>query len=312
MDLTRVKNGILHPISAAKYLSNKGGSEILRRTFDRSGIRVLDQDWDTLIIFDCARYDIFAEEIDLSGSLTNARSVASITAEFVERNFADRPAHDVVYLSANPVVGNKEEFLDIHKLVGVWHESERKKRGQENTQGLTDPKPVVERAKELHSEYPNKRHIIHFLPPHVPHTYRDGESLPPDSVYRNYEAAREGEVSPAEMRAVYAENLRYVIEQSADLIENIDGKVVLTADHGELLGEGMPFWMKLLHNRWDNQWHKYDYGHYRNVDVPELIEVPWFELPFENRREIISEPPVSDSYDTEGLDDKLEALGYRT
>lgn len=312
MNLRQIKNGILHPRRAAQFISNKGGSALLERSFDRSGVRILDLDWDTLVIFDCARYDVFAEEIDLPGSLSKVRSVASITADFVEHNFDGHRAHDVVYLSANPVVGSREEYLDIHKLVGVWHENKREKRGQENRRGLTDPAPVIKKAKELHEEYPNKRHIVHFLPPHVPHIFKDGAELPQGSPYRNYEAVREGAVSEAEMREVYAENLRYVLDQSRRLLDSIDGKVVLTADHGELLGEGVPLWMKLLHNRWGNQWHKYEYGHYRNVDVPELVDVPWFELPVESRRKIVAESPVADSYDTNDIKDKLETLGYRT
>jgi hypothetical protein len=46
--------------------------------------------------------------------------------------------------------------------------------------------------------------------------------------------------------------------------------------------------------------------------VPELVEVPWFELPAESRREINSEKPVTDEYDTQSIETKLEALGYRT
>jgi hypothetical protein len=83
----------------------------------------------------------------------------SATANFVERNFRDREAHDVVHLSASPAVGSREEYLDIFKLVGVWHESERDKRGQENRRGLTDPEPVIEKSRELHKQYPNKLSI---------------------------------------------------------------------------------------------------------------------------------------------------------
>ncbi|MCX2818630.1 hypothetical protein EGH25_04595 [Haladaptatus sp. F3-133] len=287
--------------------------KILGLTYDDTGTHVLEEDWDTLVILDCGRYDIFSEVVEVSDSesLTKKRSVASATANFVKRNFGGRRAHDVVYLSANPVVGSREEYLDIHKLVGMWHEDERKKQGQENQRGLTDPEPVVEKAIELHEEYPNKRHIVHFLPPHVPHIFKDGDELPPDSPYRNYEAAREGEVEASVMRDVYTENLEYVTEAIQPLIEEVDGKVVVIADHGELLGEGMPRWMKFLHSRWGNQWHKYDFGHYDNIDVPELREVPWLELPFETRRETVSEPPVTDEYDTENIEDQLEALGYR-
>jgi hypothetical protein len=312
MKLKQVKKGLLHPRLAARFLINNGGEQLLRRTFDDSGIKILDRDWDTLVIFDCARYDVFDAVVDLPGTLSKERSLASVTANFVKRNFRDREAHDVVYLSANPAVGSREEFLDVYKFVGVWHESERDARAQENRRGLTDPEPVIKKAWELHEEYPNKRHIVHVLPPHVPHLFREGEQLDEDSPYRNYEAARENEVSAADMHDVYAENLEYVVQETIELIESIEGKVVLTADHGELLGEGMPMWMKACHNRWGNQWHKYDFGHYSNVDVPELVEIPWMVQPYNHRRDIISEEPITDEYDTKSIENKLEALGYRT
>lgn len=311
MNLGQIKTGIRHPGSAARFLSDRGRSAVLRWTFDTSGIHILDRDWDTLIILDCGRYDVFSEIIDSPGTLTKERSLASVTADFVKRNFRGRRAHDVVYLSANPVVGSQEGYLDIYKLVGVWHETEQRKRGQENQRGITDPKPVVEKAIELHEEYPNKRHIVHILPPHVPHTLKDGEVLASESPYRNYNAARDGEVDASVMKTVYKENYKHVINAIQPLLTEINGKKVITSDHGELLGEGMPRWMKSLHTRWGNQWDKYDFGHYSDIDVPELVDIPWFELPVETRREVDSEPPVANTYNSDKIKKKLELLGYR-
>jgi hypothetical protein len=48
------------------------------------------------------------------------------------------------------------------------------------------------------------------------------------------------------------------------------------------------------------------------TSMPELVELPWFEFPAESRREIEPEAPVTDEYDTRSIEDKLEALGYRT
>lgn len=312
MDAGRIKKGLSHPGLAARFLLDRAGKAVLRWNFDSGGMHVLDRDWDTLLILDCGRYDFFSEIVELPGTLSKERSLASVTASFVRRNFRGQTAHDVVYLSANPVVGENQDCLDIYKFVGVWHDSEREKQGQENQRGLTDPEPVIEKALELHDEHPNKRHIVHLLPPHVPHRFKDGTELPSDSPYRNYEAVREGKVSRSEVREVYSENYESVIDAIQPLIDEIDGKIVVTADHGELLGEGMPRWMKLCHSRWGNQWHKYDFGHYSNIDVPELVEVPWFELSAEHRRDIVSDSPVTDDYDTDNIEDKLEALGYRT
>lgn len=311
MTVERIKKGIRNPGRAARFLRHRTGRWILRQQFGDHGARILDEEWDTLIILDCARYDIFSEVADLPGSLSQKRSLGSVTADFITRNFSPRRAHDLVYLSANPQVGKHEDCLDVHKIVGMWHDSEREKRGQENQRGMTDPKPVIEKAIELHDEFPHKRHIVHLLPPHVPHVVKDGEELPPDSPYRNYEAARAGTVDASVMRDVYTQNLNWVLEEIQPLLDDISGKTVVTSDHGELLGEGMPHWMKLMHNRWGNQWDNYDFGHYSDIDVTELVTVPWHELPFKSRRKIVSEEPVVDEFNTDSIQDQLEALGYK-
>ena len=139
--------------------------------------------------------------------------------------------------------------------------------------------------------------VVEFLDEHD--VFIESEQLDEESPCRNYEAAREGKISAAEMREVYAENLEYVVQAATELIENIEGKVVLTAYDGELLGEGMPLWMKACHNRWGNQWHKHDFGHYCNVNVPELMEMSWLEMAYDHRRDIKSEESLTDEYHSE-------------
>ena len=56
------------------------------------------------------------------------------------------------------------------------------------------------------------------------------------------------------------------------LIESLDGKTVVTSDHGNLFGRRL----------WPIPLQKY--GHPPGLRFPELIEVPWHETPFENRR----------------------------
>lgn len=318
MRLGQIQKGLLNPKLTARFLMNnaqkaskRARSALLRQMFEQNGVHVLDEDWDTLIILDCARYDVFAEMSHLNGSLSKKRSLASVTKHFIQRNFTDKKAHDLVYLSANPVVSTQSDNIDIYKLVGMRHDEAQSKTGQENHQGITDPDPVINRAIELYEKYPNKRHIVHLLPPHVPHICKDGSELASDSPYRNYEAARDGRVDTSVIRDVYAENLLGVVDSIKLLIQKIDGKTVVTADHGELLGEGIPRWSKLLHHRWGNQWHKYDFGHYENTDVSELTDVPWLELPFSTRRQIDSEPPVTDEFGTQDIEGQLESLGYK-
>lgn len=60
--------------------------------------------------------------------------------------------------------------------------------------------------------------------------------------------------------AYYEENLRIVLEAVADLIEELDGRVVVTADHGEAFGE---------RGVWE---------HHIETPIPPLVEVPWLEV----------------------------------
>jgi hypothetical protein len=60
--------------------------------------------------------------------------------------------------------------------------------------------------------------------------------------------------------ALYEENLRIALESVADLIPELDGKVVVTADHGEAFGE-------------EGVWE-----HHIETYIPPLVEVPWLEV----------------------------------
>ncbi|MDL5362294.1 hypothetical protein [Halalkalicoccus sp. NIPERK01] len=59
---------------------------------------------------------------------------------------------------------------------------------------------------------------------------------------------------------LYEENLRIALESVADLVEDLDGSVVVTADHGEAFGE-------------EGVWE-----HHIETPIPALVEVPWLEL----------------------------------
>jgi hypothetical protein len=60
--------------------------------------------------------------------------------------------------------------------------------------------------------------------------------------------------------ALYEENLRIALESVADLVSELDGTVVVTADHGEAFGE-------------EGVWE-----HHIETYIPPLMEVPWLEL----------------------------------
>jgi len=59
----------------------------------------------------------------------------------------------------------------------------------------------------------------------------------------------------------HEENLRIALESVTELLDDLDGKVVVTADHGEAFGE---------QGVWE---------HHIETHIPPLVEVPWLELP---------------------------------
>jgi len=66
------------------------------------------------------------------------------------------------------------------------------------------------------------------------------------------------EVGEKGLRRAYMDNLKIVLKYVAKLVKELSGKIIVTADHGELLGEGG------------------HYSHQGGKRVPALVEVPWF------------------------------------
>jgi len=284
-----------------------GYGMIKRMQGSKDGVEVVTEDWDNLIILDACRYDVFESVNHLPGRLERRTSRASVTWSFLKENFENRRLHDTVYVAANAVVGENVDRLDVFKLVGLW------KRSDQDRYDVVEPATVVKEAMALHREYPDKRLIVHFLQPHTPFLVRGGERIPAGSPYRNYDAARRGEIPEAAIRQVYEENVANVLEYVGELVEEIDGKTVVTADHGELLGEGVGALNRILHPRWSlSSRRNFDYGHYSHIRMPELVEVPWLVIDGERRRDIVSaDEPIGVEMETNSIEQQLEALGYR-
>jgi hypothetical protein len=58
----------------------------------------------------------------------------------------------------------------------------------------------------------------------------------------------------------HEQNLRIALESISDFVEELDGDIVVTADHGEAFGE-------------DGVWE-----HHIETHIPPLVEVPWLDL----------------------------------
>jgi hypothetical protein len=272
----------------------------------------MEEDWDNLIILDSCRYDSFEKLNPIEGTLSRKKSLGEVTSVFLKQNFDAETYHDTVYVSGNAVIGDCIDYLDVFKVVGIWGDGKRSEI--DRFRDIVTPESVVETTLEMHEQHPHKRIVSHFLQPHPPFMYRDGTEIPHGSKYRDFSAAREREISSAEIRAIYEENLEYALEHIERLVEELDGKTVVTADHGDLLGEGIPTRYEILHPRWPISKRQYfDYAHYSHVRVPELVNVPWLVIEDGKRREIKEAQSTEDAeLDDSCIDEQLEALGYKT
>ncbi|WMT06720.1 hypothetical protein NP511_15165 [Natrinema thermotolerans] len=271
-----------------------------------NGTRIMSEDWDNLLILDACRYDMFADRIDLDGKLESRISLGSSSEEFLERNFASGKFHDTVYINSNPYIPrldlDESTFHAVVDCLGEW---------DTELQTVT-PETVAQAAVDAHETYPDKRLIIHFMQPHAPFIGELGRNMAGGGWTMDHDVEEEPgiwnqlrdgtvDVDLATVWEAYLENLDVVLAEVADLLETLDGKSVITADHGNFVGERLS---PIPSRR--------KYGHPYGVHAEELVKVPWFVVEGDGRREIRSEPPVErESVDEETVDERLEALGYR-
>lgn len=220
----------------------------------RSGVKVMEQDWDTLIVLDACRADIFEEENNIPGEFETVRSVGTETPQWLKRNFSGF-YNDVVYVAGNPYVSDlaTDGYFDaeqhFHHVEHVWREDWNDKTG------TVLPSTMNNAVRRVMEEYPEKRVIAHYMQPHEPFI---GETKldPPET----WEEAWRLWHHP-ELKEAYRENLRIVLESVKELLSDLDGRTVITGDHGEILDGS--------------------YGlirHPTDVFIQETCEVPWFKV----------------------------------
>lgn len=295
-----------------KLVNRAANRQTKGRLYD-VGVDVIEEDWDNLIILDACRFDTFEEQHSFDGDLQPIVSKGSTSWEFVRRNFGDKRIHDTLYVSSN------YHYMKLDENPFFYSE----------TVNRLYPQKLMDRAQELHSEYPHKRLIVHFMVPHAPYHSQEAQHLRREiteqtgkrfalsdcdegkaetvsdewDLYSLLSASREGFLSDKKLRDLYQENVDLAAEYASALTEQLTGKTVITSDHGEALGERLPpLFVK-------------EYGHNEGIYCQGMRSVPWLEMDGENRRNIRSETPITsveeEEEDDESLNDRLRALGYK-
>lgn len=265
-------------------------------------VNVMERDWDNLLILDACRADYFEDQHDFEESAERVVSPGKMSWEFMQETFLEEQFHDTIYITSNPFATRLPEdtFFKSEYLIDEW----------DDKIGTIHPEDVISAALVSHQEYPNKRLILHFMQPHRPYLGPTSEKLRERvnlKGYRNegdglqiWGAVKEGKVTIEEVRRAYSESLDIVLDVVEDFLEEVDGKSVITADHGEMLGERVfPFTSRV-------------WGHSEGFSTPTLREVPWLEVERETRREISESSPVEPEEELAEaeVEDRLRALGY--
>ncbi|MFB6143976.1 MAG: hypothetical protein ABEJ98_01570 [Candidatus Nanohaloarchaea archaeon] len=205
---------------------------------------VFSEDWQNLIIIDACRHDLYEE---VFGKTPYRYTLGSSSAEYVSRSFSEGDFSDIVYITANPhfheshfkdLTGGREPEEVFHSVFHTYQTD------WDEEQGTVMPEPVVRDVKTAEKLFPNKRKIIHFMQPHHPFVKYDIEEEQGFDQYVDdfsrdgvWGLVREGKIPEEEAWEGYKNNLKFVMGYVQDLSESLEGKTMLTADHGNFVGE---------------------------------------------------------------------------
>jgi len=174
------------------------------------------------------------------------------------------------------------------------------------------PETVATAVRKAVAEYPDKRLVAHFMQPHYPFIGEIGQRIEQGGISPTGQGSTVNDsdiwtkmkfgltdVTTDEVWAAYRENLDIVLDEVRVLVDDLTNRTVITADHGNMLGERSrplpaPVW-----------------GHPRQIESPELLEVPWLSLDGEPRNVVASAPESRTRLDSQTVNDRLSDLGYK-
>lgn len=260
------------------------------------------------------------------GKLNKVVSKGSHSREFIDANFRGGSFHDTVYVTANAKAWDVDDST-FYNMIRTYGQEQRNRDDQSRYRAYS-PEVVYDIACSAYEQHQDKRLIVHFMQPHAPYFGTNAMKLREELRYKydiafnawdSKEKINESEeefkyllkvakkkdyISAQELYDVYIENLEYVFTYVKRLLDKLEGKTVITADHGELLG--------FTQNRLIGLTNINRYEHPKGVHIPELCFVPWLIIESDKRRKIMAHDPIETGDITqEQVDEQLEALGYK-
>lgn len=207
---------------------------------------IFSYDWDNLVILDACRQDTFEEVTGMSGSRITK---SSMSRGFVKENFSKGDYSDIVYITANPFFAEENfEKLTGRKPEDVFHEVfHTYETDWDEEEHTVMPESVYRDAETAEKLFPDKKKIIHFMQPHHPFIGFDMvekgfEDIIEKGIDKSeWDLAMRGEIDHETVYSAYRENLKKAMPYVSK-IAGFEGKTMVTADHGNMMGENGLYW----------------------------------------------------------------------
>ena len=305
----QLQKGLKNPTIAKNHISNKIWatlSDASRTILGRRDAPIPERDWDNLLLLDACRYDLFEKYNNLPGELERYYSVASNTAEYVRRTFDGKRYPDIVCVTSTPKYFKPNVEDSFHDIIHVWEDD------WDEEYRTVLPEVMNKRVIKVSEEYPNKRILAHYIPPHQPFIGETGQQMPHQVQFsgdvitqdmdapNTWQALKSGKYSKERVWKAYRENLELTLPEIKEILGKLQGKTVVTSDHGNAFGGLSEFGLV---------------GHPANRHIKSLIEVPWLVYQNGGRKNIEIGGKAEDMSDEVGIDEdtvkeRLGDLGY--
>lgn len=295
-----IRKAVQRPDKAINWIQNRIISTVEETFSNVFGWHPFEQEWDVLVILDACRYDL-ANESGLPDKFDKPSRIYTLGAnspQWIQRTFStptDSQLSSTAYISANPFTDDAPD-----DKLGLVDNVQR--YAFDTERGTVPPRAVTDRSIKIIRDNNYERYIIHYIQPHLPpvdgsNEFSDFITPPNEETKRStnpWEDVENGIRDSDNVKRAYKQNLSPVIEEVNLLLENIESEtVVITADHGNYLGE---------RGRWGH--------HYFHGMHPAVRLVPHWKKTATNKQ---THEPAEYSQGSENNTrlERLKALGYR-
>lgn len=267
------------------------------------GTNIFDHDWDTLIVLDACRYDLFktfAPRHDVYedfSAISSIRSIASMTPIWLQRTFENAPAGLVSSTHYVSGAGQSERCLgdfDLHQIDHVW------KYAMDPETGQTRPEAITDAAIDAIHSSSADRIVVHYPDPHAPFLHCIGKyesrGIEQGDTQNIWTGLKEGRFDKDEIWTDYGQNLLRILDEVETIVQDVEGDIVITSDHGNAMGE------------WGV------YGHPAHVPIAVIRQVPWVKTQGKGNHTytIKGKKSMTTESSEPSLEEHLRALGYKT